>query len=89
MSYRIRYDKRAYKALAKIDKHTRMLILSYIDKYLEGCENPRLKGKALGGDKAGMWRYRIGDYRVLAKIDDEAVTVYIFKIGHRRETYSN
>jgi mRNA interferase RelE/StbE len=84
VSFRVVYDKRALRALDKMDGYTRKLILAYINKHLEGCDDPRAQGKALSGDKAGLWRYRIGDYRVLASIDDGQVTIFVFKIGHRR-----
>ena len=47
-----------------------VVILGWIRKNLEGCENPRLHGKGLTANRSGEWRYRVGDYRLLAKIDD-------------------
>jgi mRNA interferase RelE/StbE len=61
----------------------------YIKKHLDNCENPRAVGKALSGDRAGQWRYRIGDCRLLATINDSKVTIFIFRIAHRRAAYDN
>jgi mRNA interferase RelE/StbE len=71
-----------------MDAGVRRLILAYINSKLNGTPDPRSLGKGLTGDRAGQWRYRIGDYRILANIDDECVTIYIFKIGHRRGIYN-
>lgn len=70
-----------------MDKHTQKLIYAWIDKNLQGCENPRLYGKGLTANKVGQWRYRIGDYRLIAEIEDKEITILIVNIGHRREIY--
>lgn len=87
MKYKVEFSKRALKDLKKLDRHTAALILGWVRKNLEGCENPRLHGKALTADKKGQWRYRVGDYRLLAKIEDEKIIILILNIGHRREIY--
>jgi len=61
--------------------------LDGLKKNIEGCENPRLYGKALTADKSGQWRYRVGDYRILALIQDYKVTILIVNLGHRRNIY--
>ena len=88
MSYKVRFTERAKKDLKKIDKHTASLILGWIRKNLEDCENPRLHGKGLTADKSGMWRYRVGDYRILAEIQDGTITILILNVGHRRDIYN-
>jgi mRNA interferase RelE/StbE len=88
MSYRVTYDKRADRQLEKMDAGVRRLILAYIDGKLDGIENPRSLGKALSGDRAGQWRYRVGSYRILAEIRDTEVIIRIFKIAHRRSAYN-
>lgn len=85
--YAVRYEKEAQKALKKMDKHQAGLILSWISKNLEGTDSPRIHGKGLLGNKSGQWRYRIGDYRLIAHIDDETITILILEIGHRRDVY--
>lgn len=71
----------------KMDKGIQRLIYAWIDKNLQGCENPRLHGKSLVGDKSGQWRYRIGDYRLICEIHDKEITILVLEAGHRREIY--
>ena len=85
--YDIRFAKAAIKALSKLDKPTRVILYSWIKENLYECNNPRLHGKALSGDKKGMWRYRVGDYRIIADIQDESIIILILTVGHRREVY--
>lgn len=85
--YKVRYEKNAQKALKKMDKYQASLILSWISKNLEDTDSPRVHGKGLIGNKSGQWRYRIGDYRLLANIDDDTITILVLEIGHRRDIY--
>ncbi len=85
--YTVRYEKNAQKSLKKMDKHQARLILSWISKNLEGTDSPRSHGKGLIGNKSGQWRYRIGDYRLLANIDDDTIMILVLEIGHRRDVY--
>ena len=87
MIYRVEFTQKALKELKKIDRHTAALSLGWIRKNLEGCENPRLHGKGLTANRSGEWRYRVGDYRLLAKIDDNKITILIVSVGHRRNVY--
>ena len=87
MKYKVEYTAQAVKQLKKLDKHTAALIYGWIDKNLVDCENPRLHGKGLTANKSGQWRYRIGDYRLIAEIQDEKITILLLNIGHRREIY--
>lgn len=87
MSYSVRYDEKALKQLKKMDRSVQKLITSWIEKNLIDTENPRLHGKGLSGDKSGYWRYRVGDYRILADIRDDEIIIIIVEIGHRREIY--
>ena len=61
------------------------MIYGWIEKNLVGCINPRQHGKALVANHQGEWRYRVGDYRILAEIQDTKVTILIVTIGHRKE----
>lgn len=87
MTYKVRFTERAKKDLKKLDKHTSALILGWVRKNLENCKNPRLHGKGLTADRSGQWRYRVGDYRLLAQIEDNTITILILNVGHRREIY--
>ena len=88
MNYKVLFTERAKKDLKKIDRHTASLILGWVRKNLENCENPRIHGKALTANRSGQWRYRVGDYRLLAEISDSTITILILTVGHRRDVYS-
>ena len=87
MSWKLEYSDKARKQLQKLDATTRAIILSWMDKNIDECDDPRVHGKGLVGDRAGEWRYRIGDYRVLCDIRDDQLVVLAFKIGHRSKAY--
>lgn len=87
MKYKVEFSQRALKDLKKLDKYTASLILGWVRKNLEGCDNPRLHGKALSANRSGQWRYRVGDYRLLAEIEDDKIVILVLAIGHRREIY--
>lgn len=87
MKYTVEYTPQAVKQLKKLDKPIRALIFGWIDKNLNNCEDPRRHGKSLTGNYSGKWRYRIGDYRLIANIADEKITILILNIGHRKEIY--
>lgn len=85
--YKVEYAPLAVKQLKKMDKHVSALIIGWIEKNLVDCENPRQHGKGLVENRSGEWRYRIGDYRILADIKDERLIILIITVGHRREIY--
>ena len=88
-NYKVEYSIQAVKQLKKLDKNTQKLIYAWIDKNLQNCENPRVHGKGLVANKSGYWRYRVGDYRLIAEIQDNEITILIVNVGHRREVYSD
>ena len=87
MTYTTVFSERAKKQLKKIDRYTASLIIGWIEKNLQNCENPRIHGKALGGNKSGQWRYRIGDYRLLCEIQEKEIIILILEIGHKKNIY--
>lgn len=87
MKYKVEFTQRALKDLKKLDRPTAALILGWVRKNLENCENPRLHGKGLTANRSGQWRYRVGDYRLLAEISDNTITILILNVGHRRDIY--
>lgn len=87
MKYRVVFTERAKKQLSKLDKSVLGLILGWIEKNIEGCENPRIHGKGLLGNRSGQWRYRIGDYRVICEIIDDEIVILVLEIGHRKHIY--
>lgn len=86
-SYSVDYTEKALKQLKKLDMFTRKQIISWIEKNLIGCEDPRRKGKGLTANHSGEWRYRVGNYRILADIQDNIVTVLVLQVGHRSKIY--
>lgn len=85
--YTVLYAPSAVCALRKMDRQVCAIVYAWIDKNLSGCENPRARGKALAGNLSGLWRYRVGDWRILAEIRDEALTILVLEIGHRSVVY--
>ncbi len=87
MNYSIVFTKKALKELKKLDKYTTSLITGWLRKNIEGCTDPRIHGKGLTSNRSGEWRYRVGNYRVIAEIKDEKVIVLVVAIGHRSNIY--
>ena len=88
MSYNVRYEKQTRKTLKKMDKFQSSMIISWIEKNLTGTENPKVHGKGLVGNKSELWRYRVGDYRIIADIQEETVMILIVNFGHRKDIYN-
>ena len=87
MKYKILFDRNADKQLKKIDKTQQRIMVNWITKNLENTNDPRVFGKALKGNLKDYWRYRIGDYRIIAEINDDEVKILIIEIGHRKDIY--
>ncbi|MEA2888015.1 MAG: mRNA interferase RelE/StbE [Bradyrhizobium sp.] len=62
-------------------------VLSYLRTRIAGSGDPRRLGQPLTGDRQGLWRYRVGDYRIVAAIEDDRLVVLVVTVGHRREVY--
>lgn len=86
--YRIETTLRFDKEFKKLDRYTQKMMKAWIEKHLVGCTNPRLYVKGLSANRAGQWRYRVGDYRLICEIDEEEVVILALSIGHRREIYT-
>jgi len=86
-SWTIKWRDSALKELKKVDKYNQRQITQYLKSRVKTDDDPRRFGKALGGDKAGLWRYRVGDYRIICKIEDEELIVLVVTVGHRRNVY--
>jgi mRNA interferase RelE/StbE len=81
------FDDRALKELRKLGKNAQRDIITYLDERIAGEGDPRRFGKGLKADLAGLWRYRVGDYRVLCQIRDGELLVLVVAVGHRRDVY--
>jgi mRNA interferase RelE/StbE len=87
MSWVYRFDERAVKELRKLGKQAQRDIMSYLDERIAVDEDPRRFGKGLRSDLAGLWRYRVGDYRIVCQILDGELIVLVVTVGHRRDVY--
>lgn len=83
--YKVEISENALKQLRKLDKQIARLIIAWITKHLEGCKNSRLLGRELVADKKGVWRYRVGDYRILTHISQNKLIVLVVDVGHRKD----
>lgn len=89
MKYSVRYSKRAEKQIDKLNPSVRKTIFGWIEKNLVNCENPRLHGKGLTANRSGEWRYRVGNYRIIADIQDYELIILVIEVGHRKSVYDN
>ena len=87
MVWTIDYADTAKGQLLKLDKQTARRILDFMDERIASLENPRDTGKALTGPLGGLWRYRVGDCRVICDIQNGALRVLVVQVGNRREIY--
>lgn len=85
--WRLEFSKKVDKQLSKMDAGVRRVIVSWLLKNIDGCEDPRVHGKGLTANRSGAWRYRVGDYRVLCEIQEDRLVVLAIEVGHRREIY--
>lgn len=89
MAWKIKYLESVQKSIRKIDKQDQKRIKKYMESQIAKTENPREFGKPLKGSHSNLWRYRVGQYRIICTIDDGAVTILVVRIGHRKEVYKN
>jgi mRNA interferase RelE/StbE len=88
VAWSIEYDRLARKSIEKLDMQARIRIYKYLNDRIANLADPRQTGKALQGSELGnLWRYRIGDYRILCDLQDHRLVVLVVEIGHRREVY--
>lgn len=85
--YAVHFSDVALKKLKKMDRYQASLLIGWIEKNLQDSSDPRTHGKALVANHKGRWRYRVGDYRILALIEDEKVIITIIDVGHRKDIY--
>lgn len=89
MKYTVETTPRFDREFRKLDRYTQRMIASWINKNLEGCEDPRIHGKGLTANRSGQWRYRIGDYRLICSIEDNKLVILALSVGLRREVYES
>jgi mRNA interferase RelE/StbE len=87
--WNVELDKRAVKELKKINTEDKVKILDFLQNKISTSENPRRYGKALTSTFKGLWRYRVGSYRVVCTIRDDIVQVLVIRIAHRNSVYNH
>jgi mRNA interferase RelE/StbE len=85
--YQLAFTKQSLKDLKDLDVTIRIMVLAWIEKNLSNIENPRVIGKTLKGNHEGLWRYRVGQYRLLTQIQDQTLTILMVTITHRKDAY--
>ena len=87
MAWKIEFEKSAKKEIKKIDRQAQRVILRFLREKIATNENPRRFGGPLSRNLAGLWKYRIGDYRLICDIQEEKVVVLVLRVGHRSKIY--
>ena len=85
--WRVEFLRAAERDLHKLGTEAERQITRYLRERIATADDPRRFGHALTGDKKGLWRYRAGDYRIIASIEDGRFVVVVVAVGHRREVY--
>lgn len=86
MNWQIKFSKHSKKSLSKLDKQTQYAILSYLNKILSS-NSPYSFGKSLTGNLSGLWRYRVGKYRIICDIQNDLLIIEIITIDKREKIY--
>lgn len=88
MVWAIEFDEAAKKELAKLDRQVARRLLDFLKQRVISLKDPRSVGQALKGSKLGeFWKYRVGDFRIIASIQDQKMIILILRVGSRREIY--
>jgi len=86
-TWRIEITRTAEKQIQKLSRGAQESIIQFLRERVQTADNPRQLGKPLHGDKGGLWRYRVGDYRLICDIQDERITILVVRVGHRKDVY--
>lgn len=88
MAWTIEFTPEAARQLKKLDRSLQQRTLAYLEALLSECTSPRQRGKGLKAKLSGLWRYRVGDLRVICRIQDSTMVVLVVEVGKRSEIYS-
>ena len=89
MTWTVEYTSQAVKQLSKLDRSVRQRIYKFVDDRILSLDNPRSIGKVLQGSLSEYWAYRVGDYRLLVKIEDQRLIILFTDIAHRKDVYKS
>ena len=88
MAWKVELDRAAVRELGKLEQQAARRILAFLHGRVATLDDPRSIGEALKGSKLGeFWKYRVGDYRVIARIEDDALRVLVVRVGSRDKVY--
>ena len=87
MAWTINYADSALKELRKFDRQHAKRILDFMDTRIAVLDDPRSHGKALTGPLGSLWRFRVGEYRVICDIQDAELVVLVIRVGNRKDVY--
>lgn len=87
MAWVVEISDIAERQLGKLDRAIQERLIDWLDDRITGCKNPRHFGEPLRGEMAGLWRYRVGDYRIICEIQEQQLVVLALAIGRRRKVY--
>lgn len=88
MAWQIRIEDGTKKDIAKLDRPVAKRVISFLRERLEKLDDPRSIGEALKGKKFGeLWKYRVGDIRIIARIEDRELLILVVRVGHRKNIY--
>jgi len=87
LAWTVEYEQAALDQLRKLDRSVQRRIVDYMDERIALTDNPRSQGHALTGRFSSLWRYRVGDYRIICRIEDERLVGLVVGIGPRRDIY--
>jgi mRNA interferase RelE/StbE len=87
LTWKVEWDDRARRELRRLDHPVQQQILRYFRKRIATDKDPRRFGRRLRHELQGLWRYRIGDYRVMCQIQDTHLVVLVVAVNHRRSVY--
>ena len=87
MAWTLRLSETAKRQLKKLDPSNAQLILRYLNRLVQETSDPRERGSGLRANLVGLWRYHVGDYRVICSLEDHELVILVLQIGHRRDVY--
>jgi mRNA interferase RelE/StbE len=88
VSWDYKFTEQALKQLKKLGRPAQKRIIEFLDTHIVGATEPHQYGRALTGDLHGLWRYRVGEYRIVCQIQDDVLVVLVVRVGHRKNVYN-
>jgi mRNA interferase RelE/StbE len=87
LAWRVELTPAAAREWRKLDRQAAQRIGAYLQEVVTSCSHPRERGTSLTANRVGLWRYRVGDYRVICELEDERLLVLVVRVAHRSEAY--